>query len=198
MNTSNEIEAFLLNGKTNANLDHEINLLIDEMLALIQSSSPLLKAVYLSVFELWIRASKDSPLLLNILNRLTRSYTLLKTFEASFFNLVEACIGVYFEPGIDAGAAAKDWKLVCGQIEFKMGEYSVSGARLTKDPLIFELKCLEFSSYLLLNAYIIRRRELMETPRALHDYSMRIINCLAASYDFYVHSKPKSGEEEKV
>jgi hypothetical protein len=81
MNLLTDIETFSMSSPTSTPtlaLKHEIELLIDECLCLVNSQNIELADFYQSVFESWLSSSKDSPILLHFVNRLSRNYDLFQ------------------------------------------------------------------------------------------------------------------------
>lgn len=85
------------------NLKHEIQLLIDECLVLIVSGAGGIRQPvydqYRSMFESWLTSSKDSPVLVHFINRISKNYNLLiaATNSEIYCNLLELCLEVFFE-----------------------------------------------------------------------------------------------------
>lgn len=110
MNLLTDIETFSIsatstnnqtavNDESNSNLRQEIQLLIDECLALIVSDrNKTVSDQYKLMFESWLCSSKDSPILTHFINRISRNYSLLvaSNNSESYCNLLELCLEVYF------------------------------------------------------------------------------------------------------
>ena len=106
MNLFTDIETFSVTAcdDTNKSLKHEVQLLIDECLCLVISSNSATTnqeatQIYFKIFESWLSSSKDSPILLHFINRLSKNYNLLTNTYSSekYCNLLELCMDVYFE-----------------------------------------------------------------------------------------------------
>lgn len=188
MNLLTDIETFSISSQTdttnNKFLKHEIQLLIDEILILITANEQQndTTGIYLKMFESWLSSSKDSPLLVHFINRLSRS---LADRSSSPHYLLELCIQVFFEtdhgqdPEITSqkpedklfpdirtlNTYASDslgWQQIMDNIEFKLNfsgyEYQVNSRTILNPNVnLFEYKFFEDASYLLLYAYLIQR-----------------------------------------
>ncbi len=117
MNLLTDIETFSMSSMTSNTssqyLKHEIELLIDECLCLlnsnINSATISLEVIefYQSVFESWLSSSKDSPILINFINRLSRNYDLFTPKQTEkYFHLLELCLEVYFEKSLSASSSS--------------------------------------------------------------------------------------------
>lgn len=102
MNLLTDIETFLVSSQNeainNKFIKHEIQLLIDECIVLITNqqgeSNSQITNIYLKMFESWLSSSRDSPILIHFINRLSRNLT-DKTSSPHY--LLELCIQVFFE-----------------------------------------------------------------------------------------------------
>jgi hypothetical protein len=173
LNLLTDIETFSISASDDpsgdSNLKHQIQLLIDEFLFLISSNQNKQAAeIYTSMFESWICSSRDSPILLHLINRLSRNYNLLTTSVSNekYCNLIELCLEVYFETNrsnidtensltLSSSEESQSWKSIMDDVDFKM--YGFDESNKTNDNELFEFKCLQNSSYLLLNAYMTQR-----------------------------------------
>ena len=184
MNLLTDIETFSIYSTTEDTsskcLKHEIQLLIDECLSLISSEqNPELAKVYLGMFESWLGSSKDSPILVHFINRLSKHVT------TTSHRLLELCIEVFFQtehadtsclldtsndaklfPNIDSlkhkDKVPAGWQTIMDNVEFKLNfsgyEYSTL-TRIIANPKValFEFVFLDDSSFLLLYAYMLQR-----------------------------------------
>jgi hypothetical protein len=164
----------------NNSIRHEIQLLIDECLNLVCSqANPAASNIYMSIFSSWLDSSKDSPILLHFINRISRSYNLLIASGSScerYCFLLELCLEVYFQTDRlnhhsnsqkesilevtlkELNKLSLGWQMVMDDIDFKLNtnnnNTSISDSS-EKD--IFEVKCIQNSCYLLLSAYMSQR-----------------------------------------
>lgn len=213
--SSNSEEPFISNSN---NLNHEIQLLIDECLSLLSSGkNPQLNELYQSMFESWLSSSKDSPILTHFINRISRNYNLLmfQNNNEKYCNLLELCIEVFFETNrlnlseedfekavliiqsIENSSCTIGWKILMDDLDFiKL----ING----HDGDLFEFKLLENSSYLLLNCYMCQRLALFKASfndRSVEyfdevlKYLLKILNSFFTSGSA---SKPKQSKEEKI
>jgi hypothetical protein len=119
MNLLTDIETFSLSASTNeavpggeankGELKHEIQLLIDEALCLItvdggqMATNQEPQFIYSEIIRMWISSSRDSPILLHFINRLSRNYKLLiendvnNSSSEKYCQFVELCLDVFFE-----------------------------------------------------------------------------------------------------
>ena len=211
MNLLTDIETFCISASTDSsnkmNLEHEIQLLIDESLSLITRVDTGLAEIYQCIFESWLGSSKDSPILIHFINRLSRNYTLLMSQKNNdkYCRLLEICIGVFFETGqVDMDSdemeknlllskpscMANNWKELMNQIDFvKIGQFNLDD--------LFELKLLQNSAYLLLNCYMYQRLAILKASNSYqHDclkYTEKILSAFCTGL-----SKPKCLNEEKA
>lgn len=84
-----------------------------------------MSCVYADMLETWLGSSRDSPILLHLVNRLTRSFALLSVTDAAekYCGLVELCMEVYFETARESRGA---WATVMQEIDFKMQPHTGS------------------------------------------------------------------------
>lgn len=96
LNLLTDIESFALSCEDSSVKNHEIKLLIDEALILISANAEAVE-VYFVVFEEWLESSKDSPILIHLINRMSQSYNLAQETNKKFSCLLELCVDVYFQ-----------------------------------------------------------------------------------------------------
>ena len=188
----------------NINVKHEIQLLIDESLILISyNNDQQVTEVYRNLFESWLSSSKDSPILIHFINRISRNFDLLippntNSFE-SYCNLLELCIDVYFETNrsnYDFESSIKKntviinqsiyWKYVIEEIEFRLNNYSI------------DMECLKHSTYLLLSLYMNQRLSIFKTEPSNSNHSEMLNYCeQILNYFLENKSRPKQTSEDK-
>lgn len=229
MNLLTDIETFSMSSASSSAssssswLKHEIELLIDECLGLVSTSNLELSDFFQTIFESWLSSSKDSPILINFINRLSRSYDLYHMKQAEKYSrLLEMCLEVYFE-NKPANAntemielnilinnsknelgqlpAKSSWRLLMDNIEFKMNDPNDSSTP------IFEITLLKNSSYLLLNCYMSQRVTIFKaifTDRTssgflntLYKYCDQLASTFLLTSTGTTSSQPKPGGEEK-
>jgi len=103
MNLLTDIETFSISSddSNNKSLRHEIQLLIDELLSLISSAgrNTEVSIIYAGMFESWLESSKDSPILIDFINRISKNYSLVTSSNNAeiYCNLLELCVEVFFQ-----------------------------------------------------------------------------------------------------
>jgi hypothetical protein len=180
MNLLTDIETLAMSSPTatpSSALKHEIELLIDECLCLVNSAQTDLADFYQLVFESWLSSSKDSPILIHFVNRLSRNYDLFQLKQTEkYASLLEICLEVYFdnrpttsnstgndhlELNLLLANSTSDlgqfgprsaWRLLMENIEFKLNNEPHHN-----DETLFEFGLLRSSSYMLLNCYMSQR-----------------------------------------
>ena len=188
--------------------DNEIALLVDECLALLSSTrNPQASLLYRAMFESWIGSSKDSPILLSLISRLSSHTTLLLAASTSetYFGLLELCLEVFFET---SRPSEQTWHLIISNVHLiGLSSSSSSPSDETSEP--FELSCLQHSAYLLLHAYMCvhlndwqaKVASSASSINSLLDYSMQIINAFlvvdAATKAPRSRPKAAAGKEAK-
>jgi hypothetical protein len=207
LNLLTDIETFSISSDDEANnLKHQIQLLLDEFLALISSSqNKPVSEIYTDMLEAWISSSRDSPILLHLINRLTRNFSLLTASNSNekYCGLIELCIEIYFETNRES-EENKSWLTIMDNIEFKLHSFDTDTDSLEQD---FEFKCLQNSSYLLLNAYMIQRVTVFkatfnnETSLDFYDVLIKYVTKILSSFLNNANpkntSRPKPLKEEK-
>ena len=66
-------------------------LLIDELLCLISNSNTRnvdVSLIYAGMFEAWLESSKDSPILIDFINRISKNYSLVTFNLVSLISLI--------------------------------------------------------------------------------------------------------------
>ncbi|RNA18051.1 ectopic P granules 5 -like protein [Brachionus plicatilis] len=211
MNLLTDIETFSISAVTesinNLNLNHEIQLLVDESLSLITGGDASLTEIYQCIFESWLSSSKDSPILTHFINRLSRNYNLLMSEKSSdtYCRLLELCIEVLYESGqVDLDSDEMEKNVLLSQPKLANGEWDIlmkeidfiKMAQLNLDDL-FECKLLINSSYLLLNCYMCQRLAILKASMSYEDGCLKYTDKILASF-LTGQSKPKCLNEEKV
>ncbi|CAF0782953.1 unnamed protein product [Brachionus calyciflorus] len=211
MNLLTDIETFSISAVTensinSLNLNHEIQLLIDESLCLITQGDTSLNEIYQSLFESWLSSSKDSPILTHFINRLSRNYNLLisEKNNEKYCRLLELCIEVFYETSrsdLDCeeieknlllsktGTNSDGWKILMNEIDF---------IKIVQNNLddLFESKLLQNSSYLLLNCYMTQRLALLKASMSYEDGCLKYTEKILSSF-LNGQSKPRCSKEEK-
>jgi hypothetical protein len=198
-----------LNNTNNLNIKNEIQLLIDECLSLISyNNDQQVTGVYRNLFESWLSSSKDSPILIHFINRISRNFDLLippnsNTFEI-YCSLLELCLDVYFEmnrSNNDFDNTAKKnaiilndnlinesiyWNFLIEEIEFRLNNYSI------------DMECLKHSTYLLLSLYMNQRLAIFKANPSNNNYSEMLNYCEQILNSFLTNnSRPKQTYEDK-
>jgi hypothetical protein len=200
MNLLNDIESFAINAYKQKYLKNEIDQLIDGLLVLVNND------VYLAIVQTWLASSRDSPILVNVLSRLTNSsFSLTCVNSGQFYGLVEAGLESYYEterrlsPNMefefliqtDYDTIGDEWRYILNEINFNV-DFNMH-------------KCLETSSYLLLNAYLLHNYAVIKANGApkftsspsLFDVCTQALSSLSGSAN-YPFSKAPVDKDDKV
>jgi hypothetical protein len=209
MNLLTDIETFAISSSSssssstlsnNDSLRYEIQLLIDELLYLISNNNSRnleVSLIYAGMFEAWLESSKDSPILIDFINRISKNYTLVTSSNnaETYCSLLELCIEVYFQtdqnlepnwpiqqqqlqnnlyPNMNelvinsiGQNESIGWKRIMNNTEFKLNT-SNKNDYLSDD--LFEYKFLQHSSYLLLYAYMSQRLALFKAVYSSNEF----------------------------